>query len=484
MVFGVFGLPFLAFAAEVEKTATELEQGVSEYQKGNWPEAIKQFSLAIQKDPTSPAGYFFRAASYRYHGSLEEAKKDFQQVVQLAKSPAQAQAYYARAFASFHLQHFNQALSDLNDALAIDPQHAESLILRGRTLEKLNSAELAAASYSDAIKLYPKLGEAYLLRGNLAMRSGEVKKGLTDLRQAVRCGGIVEGELVYQHPKNGTEFHFVFVSPGYRYLGYDEVQREAQARDSFQLLFGHNASPMREVVLGEGFFVLDQELTAAQFTAFQERSTAGGDSGDALILTPAEDVSQPADDSNELPQAEVTWVEAMQFCETLQKELGMATRLPTEIEWECAARLQRGWLYPWGENPGDPFQANARQPESAPRALSRENDKDVTPNQIYDLAGNLSEWCLDEYQNDLFEGKSSPVKYMPVPWKSRQTRWPSDSHSLVEDIASADVRRSYRGGSFQDNQFNCQTPVRRSALASDASPAIGFRPVILLRVAK
>jgi hypothetical protein len=50
------------------------------------------------------------------------------------------------------------------------------------------------------------------------------------------------------------------------------------------------------------------------------------------------------------------------------------------------------------------------------------------------------------------------------------------------DADVAATRRTYRGGSFLDRRYNCQTPVRRAMLASDKSPTLGFRPVLLLRL--
>jgi len=42
----------------------------------------------------------------------------------------------------------------------------------------------------------------------------------------------------------------------------------------------------------------------------------------------------------------------------------------------------------------------------------------------------------------------------------------------------------YRGGSYRDSRLNCQSPVRRSAIATQQDPAIGFRPVLLLKTAQ
>jgi formylglycine-generating enzyme len=97
----------------------------------------------------------------------------------------------------------------------------------------------------------------------------------------------------------------------------------------------------------------------------------------------------------ELPVTSVSWYAAAQFCERLSKEWGMTVRLPTEAEWEFAARggLDQK-LYPWGDDP----------PTSQPRYSERwrEGPEPVgmlEPNVygLYDMCQNVHEWCSDWY---------------------------------------------------------------------------------------
>jgi formylglycine-generating enzyme required for sulfatase activity len=170
--------------------------------------------------------------------------------------------------------------------------------------------------------------------------------------------------------------------------------------------------------------------------------------------------------------------------------LGLVVRLPTEVEWECAARPDRNWLYPWGQETGKESPVWANRGDDGPRPLNISENKDVTPTGIHNLAGNLSEWCLDEYQNSLFEDSSAKLSYVPVPFafqkdvranpqKPSRTKVPN---TIPREMESS--RRSFRGGSFKDNQFNCQVSVRRAMFASETSSTIGFRPVLLMRFAR
>jgi formylglycine-generating enzyme required for sulfatase activity len=125
------------------------------------------------------------------------------------------------------------------------------------------------------------------------------------------------------------------------------------------------------------------------------------------------------------------------------------------------------------------------------------------------MAGNVSEWCLDAYKQSLFGKPSALVLYSPL----TQTALVADSDdskpapdrthknlgALTRLLDSADRRKesreatateqspiavTYRGGSYRDNRLNCQSPVRRSALATQQDSAIGFRPVLLLKTAQ
>jgi formylglycine-generating enzyme required for sulfatase activity len=90
------------------------------------------------------------------------------------------------------------------------------------------------------------------------------------------------------------------------------------------------------------------------------------------------------------PVVEVSWYEAAAYCAWAEG------RLPTEAEWECAARAGReGVRYPWGNQQPDQFRANYIEVgplQPTPVGMYPEG---ATPQGIYDLAGNVYEWTAD-----------------------------------------------------------------------------------------
>jgi len=98
-----------------------------------------------------------------------------------------------------------------------------------------------------------------------------------------------------------------------------------------------------------------------------------------------------------LPVEQVSWFDATEFCRRLSAKSGAQFRLPTEAEWEYAARGGQGRTYPWGEDPPGPRRANLKG-----RADGHEGAAPVgsfpdgaTPEGVTDLAGNVAEWCGD-----------------------------------------------------------------------------------------
>jgi formylglycine-generating enzyme required for sulfatase activity len=103
------------------------------------------------------------------------------------------------------------------------------------------------------------------------------------------------------------------------------------------------------------------------------------------------------------PVVGVTWQDARAFCRWLTRETGVVHRLPTEAEWEAAARGGlKGEPYPWGRelpDAGGRYRANYYPNDYADDGFSLTAPVGSFPPNgygLFDVAGNVSEWCADE----------------------------------------------------------------------------------------
>jgi formylglycine-generating enzyme required for sulfatase activity len=100
------------------------------------------------------------------------------------------------------------------------------------------------------------------------------------------------------------------------------------------------------------------------------------------------------------PVVDVSWSDAEAFCTWLSRRLGAGggeqgvVQLPTEAQWEFAARGKEGRKYPWGEEEPDAERANygGRVGDTTPVGSY---PRGATPDGVHDLAGNVWEWCRD-----------------------------------------------------------------------------------------
>ncbi|RKU36792.1 hypothetical protein C6495_03005 [Candidatus Poribacteria bacterium] len=167
------------------------------------------------------------------------------------------------------------------------------------------------------------------------------------------------------------------------------------------------------------------------------------------------------------PVVGVSWHDAMAYA----KWAGM--RLPTEAEWEKAARGGLiGQKYPWG-NTLDASKANygkGKKTTSEPPAERTTPVGKYPANGygLYDMSGNVLEWCLDAYQKKFYA--NSPYRN-PV----AGTSGAEGIHYLIENFAQKKEKRVARGGSWSFSPKGVRAANRLGEKPSLLSSDVGFR---------
>jgi formylglycine-generating enzyme len=138
------------------------------------------------------------------------------------------------------------------------------------------------------------------------------------------------------------------------------------------------------------------------------------------------------DDSNfnhpEQPVVAVSWFEAVKYCEWLSGITARKYRLPTEAEWERAARGGvEGKLFPWGDDPPQSLPNYGQRWMTGPEPVARS-----LPNAfgLYDVCQNVHEWCSDWHQPDYYATSAERNPRGPETGERRASRGGSWRHHI------------------------------------------------------
>ena len=113
----------------------------------------------------------------------------------------------------------------------------------------------------------------------------------------------------------------------------------------------------------------------------------------------------------EHPVTKVNWDDAVAFCQWASQRTGRQVRLPSEAEWEKAARGTNGRIYPWGDQAPDAHHCNYNNNVKGTTPVGRYSPLGDSPYGCADMAGNVWEWTgsLDKpYPYNAKDGREDP----------------------------------------------------------------------------
>jgi hypothetical protein len=202
------------------------------------------------------------------------------------------------------------------------------------------------------------------------------------------------------------------------------------------------------------FLIAEYPVTFAQFQSFidAEDGFQAAQWWKGLAKRPNEPGKQRWPIANH-PRENVSWYDAVAFCRWLSAKLKEKIRLPTEQEWEKAARGTDARAYPWGDSysSGD-ANVDETQNKISSAYLERTTAVGIFPSNLspygaFDMSGNVWEWCMNDFQDP--------------------------ANATVEGIAP----RVLRGGSWYASAQSAQTTARHKEDPSSRLSSVGFRLV-------
>ena len=237
--------------------------------------------------------------------------------------------------------------------------------------------------------------------------------------------------------------------------------REEEVRDTpdGHLLTYVAERPVHQVALG-AYYIDKHEVTNARYARFLEADSANGSRWDhpdqPESLEHRQRYLNDGLRGESKPAVGLNWYDAYAYCRWAGK------RLPTEAEWEYAARGREYRKYPWGE--GDPYSNGIWWANYRPRTG---HDQDghrwtapvgsypdgVSPFGILDLSGNAEEWVQDWYGADYYrraEGRDPPGP-------------------------ATGTKKVIKGGSYGSPAHQVRAAMRTFGKPTDKGPRFGFR---------
>ena len=282
-------------------------------------------------------------------------------------------------------------------ALDAESYTLSELEIADKSRRKLLPVALADIDFA---KLPPSLKAVTVLRpdGNIAASvAAAVHRIATSLkRKWLKRAAAVSGLLVLGA---AAIFYGIDARDGVESVGKDGAPAVLIPAGKFVMGDDEN-SPRREMFL-DAFYMDRYEITVARYGNFLKATGKLNEPDDF----PESDLKKFGD----FPVVGVNWHGANNYCRWAGK------RLPTEAEWEKAARGEDGRNYPWGLD--EPTSAHARFGVSSrkpvyPDGVSRvgTHPRGMGPFGMYDLAGNAWEWVADWYSTSFPRGESQNPK--------------------------------------------------------------------------
>ena len=252
----------------------------------------------------------------------------------------------------------------------------------------------------------------------------------------------------YSVVASGQNMGLRLIDAGTFYMGSTEVEAERDERNV-------------HLVYLNAFYISKYEVTVGQYLAFCRATNKHWPiwleaNNQYNILTGAsanyyKEKGYSTYENEQLPITGISWNDAEAFCQWLSAQTGRRFRLPTEAEWEYAARGGASFRYSGSDNVAEVawFADNSG---AKPQPVGQKKPNNYG---LYDMSGNVWEWCADLYEDYGLESLYNPTggRYMS--------------------------NRVFRGGSWNYPPVNCRVSDRAAYEPTFRHYNLGFRVVCM-----
>jgi formylglycine-generating enzyme required for sulfatase activity len=383
------------------------------------------------------------------NGEYSSAITDFHQVLQLDSS--RLEANIQRGLAYYHIAEYQGAIADFDLVLRLNPNDASVYHHRGLVYRKLGQLERAIQDFNYALQINPSLPGVLHIRdvalGVLEERKREAEeeasKGKPFIFEIITVDGngkqnkkSGKGYQKEQDLGNGVKLEMVYIPAGNFMMGSPSGEGES------------NEYSQHPVTIAKPFYLGKYPVTQEQYQAVMGNNPSNFKGA-------------------KRPVEQVSWRDAVAFCQKLSEETGNNYRLPSEAEWEYACRAETTTAYCFGETLTNEL-ANFNS------AIGQTTDVGKYPPNafgLYDMHGNVWEWCADPWHSDY--GKA-PTDGSVWDEKYNDNRY-QNSADLLTKSGNDDTYRLLRGGSWYYYPRYCPSAFRYSFAPDTRNDYSGFR---------
>lgn len=322
-----------------------LEKGDGYFDRGKYQTAKKFYQEMLKIDPQDPI-------------ALKKIS-ECNQMIYLPKEEKNFLSYIKRADESMSLNKTSYALEYYLAAYKLLPSKVEMIAQKFKKLSETHKAEWEKFKQEHLSEIKPIL-DKYFIHPGMPEEVSKIK---------------AKAKKVYKNPQGYWEAEFdydivmIYIPEGEFLMGNNKKRSER---------------PVHKVLLN-GYWIGKYELTRGQWQAVWSGKSSSSQGG------------------SKYPVAQVSWYDAQRFIDKLNSKIGLFFRLPTEAEWEKAARGTDQRLYPWGNHEPSSCRLANYYSCREQTSLVGSHPSGVSPYGAYDMAGNVWEWCSDRYSSSYYK---------------------------------------------------------------------------------